>query len=206
MESGGKGELSNKKKFTVLGLLFGKQEDYIRRLGPTFTLALFLFIFSMFMGFLLGDKVPINMLEGLLANIPDPADATGIEMFSAIYTNNIVACLMFLVSGVILGVPPIMFLVFNGFIVGWVSYLAAAEESLLYVFLALAPHGIIEIPTITLCAAMGVGLGYSILNKFRSVPGFQAYLGDSVKVFVMRVLPFLALAAAIETALIMFAM
>lgn len=145
------------------------------------------------------------MLEGLLANIPDPSDATGFEMFSAIFSNNIIACLLFLVSGLILGIPPIMFLVFNGFIVGWVSYLAAAEESLLYVFLALAPHGIIEIPTITLCAAMGVGLGYSIFNKFRSVPGFQNYLVDSVKVFVMRVVPFLALAAAIETALIMFA-
>ena len=189
----------------MLGLLFGKHENYIRQLGPTFALMMFVFMFSLFMGFLLGDKVPMSLLEGLLSNIPDPGVSTSLEMFAAIFTNNLIACLLFLLSGVFLGVPPLMFLVFNGFIVGWVSYLAASEQSLLYVVLALAPHGVIEIPTITLCASMGAGLGYMIFNWFRRAPGLQPYLVESLMVFAKKVVPLLALAAAIETALIVFA-
>ena len=66
------------------------------------------------------------------------------------------------------------------------------------------PHGVIEIPTIILCGAMGVGFGYQILHKLMRREGLQKYVVESLMVFIKRIIPLLVLAAGIETALIYF--
>jgi stage II sporulation protein M len=116
----------------------------------------------------------------------------------------VIACFIFLVSGVLVGVPPLMFIALNGFFVGWVSYSAASELGLGFVLMTLLPHGVIEIPAITLSVAMGVGLGYQIVNKLRRRDGLQRYVVDSLNVFITRIVPMLIVAAIIETGLITF--
>ncbi|HEX9915730.1 MAG TPA: stage II sporulation protein M [Candidatus Bathyarchaeia archaeon] len=188
----------------VLGLLFGAQKDYVKALGPIFALSLFLFTFSTFVGYSMGDEIPASVFEGVLSNIPDPSEATDLELFSAILTNNVIACFIFLASGVLVGIPPLLFLALNGFFVGWVSYSAASELGLGFVLMTLLPHGVIEIPAITLSVAMGVGLGYQIINKLRRREGLQRYVVDSLNVFITRIVPMLIVAAIIETGLIIF--
>jgi stage II sporulation protein M len=187
-----------------LGFLFGAQKDYVKSLGPIFALSLFLFMFSIFMGYSMGNEIPASVFEGVLSNIPDPSQSTDLELFSAILTNNVIACFIFLVSGVLVGVPPLMFIALNGFFVGWVSYSAASELGLGFVLMTLLPHGVIEIPAITLSVAMGVGLGYQIVNKLRRRDGLQRYVVDSLNVFITRIVPMLIVAAIIETGLITF--
>ncbi len=82
------------------------------------------------------------------------------------------------------------------------SYSVATELGLGYVVSSLLPHGIIEIPAITLCAAMGVGLGYQIINRVRKIDGLQRYVQESLSLFVRRIVPLLIVAAIIETGLI----
>jgi uncharacterized membrane protein SpoIIM required for sporulation len=65
------------------------------------------------------------------------------------------------------------------------------------------PHGIIEIPTITFSAAMGMGLGYQLIHQLRKKGGIKEYLLDSANLFIKRIVPFLVIAAIIETYLIM---
>jgi stage II sporulation protein M len=156
------------------------------------------------MGYSMGDEIPANVFEGILSDLPDPAESSNLELFSAILTNNVVASFLFLVSGIVVGVPPLLFIVLNGFYVGWVSYSAASELGIGFVLMTLLPHGVIEIPAITLCAAMGVGLGYQIINKLRRREGLQRYVADSLNVFITRVVPMLIVAAIIETGLIIF--
>lgn len=195
-------DLSEKRGPTVMGVLFGAQTEYVKTLAPVFALSLFLFIFSTFMGYSMGEDIPVSVFEGILSNIPDPTESTSIEMFIAILSNNVLASFLFLASGIVVGLPPLLFIIVNGFFVGWVSYSVASELGLGFVVSTLLPHGIIEIPAITLCAAMGVGLGYQLINKLRRIGGLQRYVQDSLSLFVKRIVPLLIVAAIIETALI----
>lgn len=185
-----------------MGILFGAQTEYVKSLAPVFALSLFLFIFSTFMGYSMGEDIPASVFEGVLSNIPDPTESTSIEMFTAILSNNVLASFLFLASGIVVGIPPLLFIIVNGFFVGWISYSVASELGLGFVVSTLLPHGIIEIPAITLCAAMGVGLGYQLINKLRRIGGLQRYVQDSMSLFVKRIVPLLIVAAIIETALI----
>ena len=185
-----------------MGILFGAQTEYVKSLAPVFALSLFLFIFSTFMGYSMGEDISVSVFEGVLSNIPDPTESTSIEMFIAILSNNVLASFLFLASGIVVGLPPLLFIIVNGFFVGWVSYSVASEMGLGLVVSSLLPHGIIEIPAITLCAAMGVGLGYQLINKLRRIGGLQRYVQDSLALFVKRIVPLLIVAAVIETALI----
>jgi len=195
-------DLSERKEPTIMGILFGAQTEYVKSLAPVFALSLFLFIFSTFMGYSMGEDIPASVFEGILSNIPDPTESTSLEMFTAILSNNVLASFLFLASGIVVGIPPLMFIIVNGFFVGWVSYSVASELGLGFVVSSLLPHGIIEIPAITFCAAMGVGLGYQLINKLRRIGGLQRYVQDSLSLFVKRIVPLLIVAAVIETALI----
>ncbi len=192
----------SKENSGILKMFFQEHWDYISKLGSIFALTTVLFFFSIFMGYSLGDQISPQSFEGVLSNIPDPTSSTGLEMFTAILYNNILASFIFLVSGLIIGIPPLMFMAFNGFFVGYVSFNAAKTQGIWFVILTLLPHGVIEIPTILLCAAMGVGFGYKIIHKLNRRNGLQKYFAESIKVFIKRVVPLLVLAAGIETALI----
>lgn len=154
------------------------------------------------MGYFMGDQISPDIFEGLFSNIPDPAESTDLEMFTAIVINNVVASFLFLVSGFLLGLPPLLFIIMNGFIVGWISFSAVKEIGVAFLLITLLPHGIIEIPVISLSAAMGVGIGYKIINRIRRENGVRSYFAESLRLFVTRIIPLLIAAALIETFLI----
>lgn len=156
------------------------------------------------MGYSLGDQISPQSFEGVLSNIPDPQDSTSLEMFTAILYNNVIASLIFLVSGFFIGIPPLIFMAFNGFFVGYVAYNAAQVQGLGFVFATILPHGVIEIPAINLSATMGIGFGYSVIHRLMRREGLREYMVESIKVFIKRIIPLLVLAAGIETALIYF--
>ncbi|MFH0850561.1 MAG: hypothetical protein V1924_06455, partial [Candidatus Bathyarchaeota archaeon] len=59
-----------------MGFLFGAQADYVRALGPIFALSIFLFAFSTFMGYAMGDEIQASVFEDVLSGLPDPADSS----------------------------------------------------------------------------------------------------------------------------------
>jgi stage II sporulation protein M len=123
-------------------------------------------------------------------------------MFAAILSNNVVASFLFMASGILGGVPPLMFMAFNGFFIGYISWNAAQVQGLAFVFATILPHGIVEIPTILLSASMGVGLGYSVIHRLLRREGLQKYVTTSLSIFIKRIIPLLVFAAGVETALI----
>ena len=183
-------------------MFFQEHWDYVKKLGPLFVLTIFVFIYSIIMGYALGGQVSPQVFDGLLSNIPDPTEASSWEMFLAILYNNVLASFVFFASGVFLGIPPLMYMALNGFVVGYVSYNAAQIQGIGFVLATLLPHGIIELPTIIFCGAMGWGLGYKVMHKLMKRDGLQKYVVESVMVFIKRIIPLLVLAAGIETALI----
>jgi stage II sporulation protein M len=83
-----------------------------------------------------------------------------------IYRNNAQAVSAMMLGGLILGLLPMLGMFGNGFIVGVVvglsGRLAPAGADAWQMFLALAPHGVVELPAIWLGAAwaMKLGLGW----------------------------------------------
>lgn len=198
-----KTKMSDKRK-GVLSSFFQGKDDYMDKLVPIFVLSSLVFLFSVFIGYALGGETSAQSFEGVLSNIPDPTESSSIEMFAAILSNNIVATSLFVVSGLLGGVPPLMFMAFNGFFIGYISWNVAQVQGLVFVFATILPHGIIEIPTILLSASMGVGLGYTLIHRLMRREGLQKYVMTSLSIFVTRIIPLLVFAAGIETALIYF--
>ncbi len=195
--------MSDKRK-GIVSFFFQGMEDYLSKLVPILALSSLVFVFSIFIGYALGGETSAQSFEGVLSNIPDPTESSSIEMFAAILSNNVVASFLFLASGILGGVPPLMFMAFNGFFIGYISWNVAQVQGLVFVIATILPHGVIEIPTIILSASMGVGLGYSVIHRLLKREGLTRYVKNSLTIFVMRIIPLLVLAAGIETALIYF--
>jgi len=143
-----------------------------------------------------------QIFEGILNNIPNPTDSTFYEMLTSILYNNIIASFIFLSSGIIVGIPPLIAVAFNGFFIGYVAFNTTQSQGIVFTLATILPHGIIEIPTIILSAAMGVGIGYQIIFRLMKREGLYQYVLKSLSVFVKRVIPLLFIAAFIETILI----
>jgi stage II sporulation protein M len=141
------------------------------------------------------------VFDDVISSFPDPEGASFIELVLFYAINNITASLLFIVSGLVLGVPPLLFIAFNGFFIGWSVYTYAKEVGFWLVTALLLPHGIIEIPTIILSAAMGMGLGYQLIHQIRKKGSIRDYLVESFYIFMKRIVPLLIIAAIIETVL-----
>lgn len=149
------------------------------------------------------------------ANFPSMADALR-ESFSsrfeslltmdpfsimfAIFLNNAFVSLLFLVLGLALGVLPVMFIAFNGYLVGVIAYLAAQERGTLFILLALLPHGILELPMVFLAAGIGLRLGYQVFSALIGKPTqIKKEFKEGLLFYFRWILPLLFVAAVIET-------
>ena len=191
-------EASPRRPPNVVGFIFGKFSDYVWGLRPLFLLCLILFVFSLVMGFYLGDKIPIDLLEELLGTLPDVGNMNLLTLFLFILGNNLFKSLLWMLSGVLFSVPSLLFTVLNGFFIGWLSHSVRIENGLLFTVVALVPHGIIEVPTVLLSSAAGMALGYQLVNRIRGRGSLRAELGKALRLFIWRIAPLLLLAAIVE--------
>jgi len=184
-----------------LGFIFGRQTDYVRRLGPLFLICLAGFCFSLFAGFQLGDSISMEVLEELMGSLPNLENFDMTMIFLFIVFNNVFKSFLWMVLGTLGGIPPLFFAVLNGFFLGNFSYSFSLEYSLAFMAAALIPHGIIEIPTILLSSAAGMALGYALINRFRGSGGFGQEFRRALRLFVPKIVPLLVISAVIEVTL-----
>ena len=91
-----------------------------------------------------------------------PGDVTGvfgtvpIDTFATLAVNNWVVSARLAFGGVALAVPAIVGLAFNGLLVGG---LAGVSDPMTFLALV-APHGILELPTVALAGGIGIHLGH----------------------------------------------
>lgn len=115
--------------------------------------------------------------------------------------NSLTASVAFL-AGPILIIPAFI-LLFNGFIVGVVSATLIDQVSIMAPILALAPHGIFELPALVVASAAGLRLGVSVIRKIKSKMSHSEYrltesLELSFRLFLFALL-LLLVAAIMET-------
>jgi len=174
------------------------KEEYFLSLRTPFLICVLMYGASFVMGYMFSNRVTLGSLRDLLPQLPDLAEVGPLEFTVFLFVNNAISTFMWMLLGFIFGVGSLFFASFNGFTLGLIAHSFSQLVSPLLVFLSIAPHGIVELPTTLLSAAMGVKLGYTLLNRLRGHGSISAELARSLVLYFMRVLPLLFLAASIE--------
>ena len=146
-----------------------------------------------------------NTVEGLLSQLGavlEPLASTGnlsLILLLIIFINNAIKALMLIFLGVLLGLPPMLFIGLNAFILGGLGSALESVNGWRYAVASFVPHGVIEIPVILLATALSLTVGMEsarwLVQKESRV---KSQLSDGLKVYVRWILPGLAIAAVIE--------
>jgi len=124
-------------------------------------LATAIFFVTLIAGTLTGRSIAeelITQFGGVLA----PLASTGslsILLLLVVFINNAIKALVLILLGVLLGLPPVLFVAVNGFVLGGLGSALESVKGWGYVLASFAPHGVIEVPAILLAAALGLSLG-----------------------------------------------
>jgi stage II sporulation protein M len=122
------------------------------------------------------------------------------QTFLSIFQNNVDAMLMVVALGIFVGFFSLTFLSVNGFMLGVVAQVFLVRGSLLVFALGIIPHGLIEIPCMIISASIGFKIGMTSLRKlFHKKVSLTNEIAEGVKFAATVIVPFLALAAFIET-------
>jgi stage II sporulation protein M len=174
-----------------------RQKVFIRNL----VLATSIFFVSIVLGTLIGQKTALEVIRrlgGALEHLAPTANLA-ILLFLIIFINNAIKALGLVFLGILLGVPPLLFVGLNGYILGSVGSALESVKGWRYVIASVVPHGVIEIPIILLAAALGLTVGMESLKWLaRRESRVKSQLSDCLKVYLRWILPGLAAAAIIE--------
>jgi len=151
----------------------------------------------------LGVVTPLNaasgMLEGLIDSLGPLSSLGPFVLLLLIFANNALKTLGVVVFGPLFGLPPLLFVGLNGFVLGAVVSQVAAIEGMEYVVAVLAPHGVLEVPALLLATALGLMLGRESLRwAARRESHVRLLLSQSLWLYVRVILPVVAVAALIE--------
>jgi stage II sporulation protein M len=174
-----------------------RQKSVIRSL----ILATGVFLISLVVGTLIGQDTVESLLREFGAALQPLAstDNVSVLLLLIVFINNAIKALLLVLLGILVGLPPLLFIAVNGFVLGG---LGAALESVMgwgYVLASFVPHGVIEIPLILLAAALGLTVGLESLKWLgRRESRVKLQLSNGLRVYVRWILPGLAVAAIIE--------
>ncbi|MFD2369416.1 stage II sporulation protein M [Brevibacillus sp. GCM10020057] len=136
-----------------------------------FLAACFLFILGGLIGYWQAPAVEamVKELLGQLQEIVDRIEESGGGVFATfwmIFSNNVVSALMMMALGLFFALFPIIGLVTNGILLGFILANASGVSPWLMLAAGILPHGIFELPAVLFAAGVGMRLG---VLSFRSV-------------------------------------
>lgn len=176
---------------------------YLRFIWPYVLFITFVFFGALFAGYTASANFPDmadRLMEGFSARFAPLLSMPPVFIMLGIFLNNAFVSLLFLVLGLVLGIFPVLLIAFNGYIVGVISHIAAQERGLIFIFLALLPHGIIELPMVFLSAGIGVRLGHQVFAALIGRPTeIKKEFKEGMRFYFSWILPLLFLAAIVET-------
>jgi len=163
-------------------------------------LSLLIFLGGLAVGYLSAEEISSQLTEVLGEELSFFAELPLPLLALAIFTNNFSKTLIAMLLGVLLAIPPVSFILMNGFILGVMSFEVVKYKGLLFLVLGVLPHGIFEIFAATLSTALGIRLGIAVYRRLRK-RSFEVWhtLKLCLKTYFSWVMPLLALSAVIET-------
>lgn len=180
-----------------------EQADYFRGLKPYMVASVLLIVAGAIFGIVSSRYSPeiagvrseaLKEFSRLFLGLSKPYLAL------AIFLNNGLKTLAVIVLGTFGGILPLIFLLVNGYVLGLVLHASLQSRGLFVFFLAIAPHGLFELPAILLGTSIGLRLGAQairrLLGKEEIALGREVARG--LRFFVTVIVPMLLLAALIE--------
>jgi len=161
-------------------------------------------------GFFLGMAAPSPLRQQATEAFQDVVsqyqDLAGGTLFFFILLHNVMASILLLFSGLLLGIIPVMSVVLNGFFLGVLYRQAAGVAGYAKAALKVAPHGIFEIPALLITASYALWIGMAVLLRIRGkqVDPVRGRVEHAFRRYFFVVFPLLVIAATIETALILW--
>ncbi len=197
---------------------FKKADRFLFRFYPAeenirnyFLLALVLFLFSFLVGVLFVHFYPSLAKDAMFEmqkSFSFLLELDPIHLGVFIFFNNSVKILLFIILGILFAIPTLIFLLINGWVLGYVVAFNYPELGLEGLFFSLFFHGIFEFTALLIGGAMGIGLGLFSYRSFRNKNSslkeeLKENVKSSINVFLWIIIPLLLIAAIIETLLIM---
>jgi uncharacterized membrane protein SpoIIM required for sporulation len=157
-----------------------------------------------FINTILGDDYVRMTKDNIAAGKPFNvyADEGQIDMFLSIGTNNLKACFVTFIFGLLFGIGSLGMLLYMGIMMGAFHTLFFQVSKQLFIssLLTVWLHGTIEISSLIISAAAGLSLSRGILfpGTFSRWQAFQLSGRKSVKM-ILGIFPFIVIAAFIES-------
>jgi stage II sporulation protein M len=139
----------------------------------------------------------LNYLKDILSraeNLPP------FELIQFILLNNLKSTFAGIFFGIVLGIFPVISAIANGYVLGFVSSLSVSTSGITSLW-RIFPHGIFELPAIFISLGLGLKLGTFLFQK-KKLQAFKHYLINSLRAFLLIIVPLLIIAAIIEGTLI----
>lgn len=197
-----KRESKKKKKQGFFKENYLQSWDYIKESKSFIYYTIIIFIFFAIIGLIL--PVPEYISELISKFIKELLEKTEtmsqFELITFIFTNNLKTSFYGLFFGILFGIIPLIGALANGYVVGVVSYVVVSEEGLFSLW-RLFPHGIFELPAVFISLGLGLRLGSFVFQE-KKIESLRYYFWNSLRVFLLVVVPLLIIAAIIEGSLI----
>ena len=175
--------------------------NYLKESKNFIYLAVLAFFGFAVIGFLYPNFFRQEIIDFLNELVQKTQNLNQFEMIKFIFLNNLQSSLIGMIFGIFLGIIPLIILIINGYVLGFVSYMAV-NESGIGVLWKLFPHGIFELPAVFISLGLGMKLGAFIFQK-NKLNYFKKSFMNSIRIFVFIVIPLLIIAAIIEGTLIL---
>ncbi len=145
---------------------------YVRKSRVYFLAAIILILLSSLIGYfgviellspLLEQNIDSYISKSVEELISQTENLGPVELTVFIISNNIKTAFFGIVSGIYFAISPIVIVIFNGYVLGFVAEKAAnspLNSSGIFVLWRLFPHGIFEIPAILISIGLGIKLGF----------------------------------------------
>ncbi|HWQ18529.1 MAG TPA: stage II sporulation protein M [Methanotrichaceae archaeon] len=127
-------------------------------------------------------------------------DLSPLMIMVVIFAKNLFSCILSVLLGLGIGLVPMIVATSNGILLGVVAYNVIQKDGPLYLLAGIVPHGIIELPVVLICVAMGMRLGHLfILAVLKERSDLSGETRMAIHLLFKRAAPLLLLAAVIES-------
>lgn len=178
--------------------------DYLTELKPYLITSFVLLSAGAVLGYVTAQNDPesaIARIEELKKMVQPLLSLDKPYIALIIFFNNMLKTFIVIALGALAGIVPIVFLLTNGFVIGILLFLTMQTRGIWSFVLAIAPHGVLEIPAVLIGAGVGLLLGVRVAKRVlgRDDRSLVPEAKKALRLFVLVVIPMLLVAALVET-------
>lgn len=138
--------------------------EYCSQIKIYFIISTLIFVLSMIIGWVFSDLVASFVNPAI--NQMSQEVATEGMIFTEIFSNNLQADFLTMVSGLFFSIISLFGIIYNGMIIG---YILGTSSDLLFVILLIVPHGIFEIPASILSLSVALMITHLCIRCIKGI-------------------------------------